>query len=61
MGVSACTAIADSNALVAVLGFFGAALVIRVVHGNSGAKHGLWQKLLLVILGLWIVASAFTS
>lgn len=61
MAVSACTAIADANALVAVLGFFGAVLVIRVIHGNSGAKHGLWQKLLLVILGLWIMASALTS
>lgn len=61
MAVSACAAIADANALVAILGFSGAALVIRVLYGNPGAKHGLRQKLTLIILGLWIVAIAFTS
>lgn len=56
MTVSACAAIAEANMLVAVLGFVGAVLVIRVLRSKPGAAHGLRQKLTLAILGLWILA-----
>lgn len=61
MAVSACAAIAEGNAPVAILGCLGAVLVIRVLRSRPGAEHGLWQKRLLAALGLWIVSIAIAG
>ncbi|MFZ5635838.1 MAG: hypothetical protein ACOY82_04555 [Pseudomonadota bacterium] len=61
MAVSACAAIAVANAPIAILGLWGAVLVIRVLRSKPGAAHGLRQKCLLAMLGLWIVAIATTG
>ncbi|MFZ5637044.1 MAG: hypothetical protein ACOY82_10740 [Pseudomonadota bacterium] len=61
MAASACAAIAEANAVVVVPGFLGAVLVLRVLRSKPGAAHGLRQKCLLAMLGLWIVAIATTG
>ena len=61
MAVSAYAAIAEANALIAILGFLGSVLVIRVLWSKPGAVYGLRQKLLLATLGLWIVSIAMAG
>lgn len=61
MAMSAYAAIIEADMQIAILGVFGAALVIPVLRSKPGAAHGLRQKLLLATLGLWIMAIAITG
>lgn len=61
MAVSAIGAAMRGNTSVALLGVAGVLLVSRTLASKPGPTHGLRQKQFLVVLGLWIVATAITG
>lgn len=61
MVASTYNAINEFDAPLAVLGFLGITLVVSVLKGKSAPLHGLKQRLLLAILGLWVVTIALTG
>jgi len=61
LAASAYAAIVDADMPVAILGFFGTIVVARVLQHKQASTHGLRQKILLAILGLWIITIAVTG
>lgn len=61
MAVSAYVAIVDVDVPIAVLGLFGTTMAGRVLQRKQSATHGLQQKIMLAILGLWIITIAVTG
>jgi len=61
MAVSAIDAAIGGKTTVAILGIAGVVLVSRALVSKPGPTHGLRQKQFLVVLGFWIVTTAFTG
>ena len=59
--VSACAAVVQTNARVAISGVIGAVLVGIVLGSKPSSVYGLRQRLVLAMLGIWIVAIATTG
>jgi hypothetical protein len=61
MAASSICAAMEGNTSIAMLGAAGVVLVSRTLMSTPGPTHGLRQKQCLVVLGLWIVATAITG